>query len=329
MGIVPYIKIARPDHWFKNVFMIPGIFLVYFFFPDEIEGVPWLSILIGFASACLVASSNYVINEILDAERDRFHPEKKTRPIPSGEVKIGVAWVEWLVLGVVGIGLGGLISLPFCLSVASLWVMGLIYNVPPVRMKNLPYGDVLCESVNNPIRMAMGWYATGVGSVPTLSVLLAYWMFGAFLMATKRFAEYRMISDPSRAASYRDSFKYYNEERLLESMLFYASLFAMFSGVFIARYRIELVLATPVVCLCMAYYLHLGFKKNSPVQTPENLYKAKKLMALVAVAGISCAGLLFYDIPVMQKAFRPWDEQNVQTAESVDGEPAEVPGASE
>ena len=307
MGIIPYIKIARPDHWFKNVFMIPGIVLVYAFYPDAVDGIPALSIFLGFVSACLVASSNYVINEILDAERDRFHPEKQTRPIPSGEVKVPVAWFEWALLGAVGIGIGALISIPFCVSVALLWVMGLIYNVPPVRMKNLPYGDVLCESVNNPIRMAMGWYATGVGSLPTLSVLLAYWMFGAFLMATKRFAEYRMIDDPSRAASYRDSFKYYNDERLLESMMFYASLFAMFSGVFIARYRIELVLATPIVCLCMAYYTHLGFKENSPVQTPENLYKAHKLMILVALAGVSCIGLLFWDIEIMRELFPQWD----------------------
>jgi 4-hydroxybenzoate polyprenyltransferase len=314
MSLKPYIQIARPDHWFKNIFMIPGIFLVIFFEPDFRPHINWIKLLLGFVSACLVASSNYVINEVLDAEKDKFHPEKKHRPIPSGLVKIPIAYAEWLVLAVIGVGVGLLVSIPFCLSVFLLWVMGLFYNVPPLRMKNKPYLDVLCESVNNPIRMAMGWYATGFGVgeglvlsyFPTMSVLMAYWMFGAFLMATKRFAEYRQIGNPEQAAQYRASFGYYNDERLLESILFYCSLFAMFSGVFIARYRMELVLATPLVCLCIAYYLHLGFKENSPVQTPESLYKARKLMLLVTLAFAACVVLLFVDIPAFRDTFRAW-----------------------
>ena len=312
-SIGPYISIARPDHWFKNIFMIPGIFLVVFFNPEFASEINYLKIILGFVSACLVASSNYVINEVLDAPEDRHHPEKQHRPIPSGKVKIPIAYAEWLILGFVGFGVGYLVSIHFMLSAVLLWVMGLFYNVPPLRMKNMPYGDVLCESVNNPIRMAMGWYATGFLSFPTLSVLMAYWMFGAFLMATKRFAEYRMIADAGRAADYRASFRYYNEERLLESIIFYTSLFAMFSGVFIARYRLELVLATPVVCLCIAYYLHLGFKADSPVQKPEHLWKEKKLMLLVAISFSACVFLLFKDIELLKDIFRTWGEWNTET----------------
>ena len=63
----------------------------------------------------------------------------------------------------------------------------------------------------------------------------------------KRLAEYRHLNDPERAGAYRSSFRYYNQERLLVSILFYAALFGMFSGVFMARYRVELALATPLV----------------------------------------------------------------------------------
>ena len=79
--------------------------------------------------------------------------------------------------------------------------MGLAYNLPPIRTKELPYLDVLSESVNNPLRLFLGWFALIGDKFPPLSLTLAYWMVGAFFMATKRFAEYRHIDDPDTAAT--------------------------------------------------------------------------------------------------------------------------------
>ncbi|MFH0909475.1 MAG: UbiA prenyltransferase family protein [bacterium] len=304
----PYLQIARPDHWIKNIFVLPGIIIAYFFYPESwhLTDIPHL--VLGLLAVCLTASSNYVLNEVLDAERDRHHPVKKYRPVPSGQVNRGIALLEWIALGAIGISIGFAISVPMGWSCVLLWVMGTLYNIPPVRLKDVPYADVLSESINNPIRMAMGWYMTGLGSAPPASILLAYWMFGAFLMATKRFAEYRAIHDPGAAARYRKSFAHYNEERLLVSIIFYVSLFAMFAGVFITRYQIEVVLATPIVAYAMAYYLHLGYKENSPTQYPERLYKAHKLVVLVTLAFICCGILLLVDLPRFEHFLIPWHQ---------------------
>ena len=327
----PYIQIARPDHWFKNIFLLPGVALVFFVVREiggddllrlaargkevRLHGEPfhfsWLGVLLGLVSTCLVASSNYVINEVLDAPSDRKHPEKRNRPVPSGRVKIPVALAEWLLLMVLGVGLGFCINIPFGCLALGLWIMGLLYNIRPVRLKDRPYFDVLSESINNPIRLGLGWYscmlfdgASAIGA-PTASVLLAYWMFGAFLMAMKRFAEYRMIGDPERAAAYRESFRHYDDERLLESLFFYGAFFGMMSGVFIARYQPELVLATPLVSLCIAYYMHIGFKPDSRVQRPEQLYREPKLMVLVTVSFVACTVLLLIDLPEFTHLFAP------------------------
>lgn len=304
MSLGPYVQIARPDHWFKNIFVLPGILLALFFHPSLFTSEVVLPLLIGIAAVCLTTSSNYVLNEILDAERDRAHPVKKDRPIPSGKVNLRVAYAEWIVLGAAGAGSGWIISPYLGFSCLVLWVMGTIYNIPPVRTKDLPYLDVLTESINNPLRMLIGWYATGLETTPPISVLLAYWMFGAFLMATKRFAEYRVIADPVRAAKYRSSFAHYTEERLLESIVFYVALFAMFSALFMTRYKIELILATPIVAYAIAYYLHLGFKPDSPVQYPERLHRQKKLMIIVSIAFIACVGLLFAEIQSLDKIWQ-------------------------
>jgi 4-hydroxybenzoate polyprenyltransferase len=183
--------------------------------------------------------------------------------------------------------------------------MGTLYNIPPIRLKDLPYADVLSESINNPLRMAAGWACSSLSSLPPLSILLAYWMFGAFLMATKRLAEYRAIGDPARAARYRSSFGFYSEERLMVSILFYTALFAMFAAVFMTRYRFELILATPLVALAMAYYLHLSYAPNSPAQYPERLYREPRLMVVCGAAFAACGILLFLDLPAFERLFVP------------------------
>ncbi|WP_035261854.1 UbiA prenyltransferase family protein [Desulfonatronum lacustre] len=304
--IAPYIRIARPDHWFKNIFVVPGVLLAIFF-DRSIMGLDIIpGVLLGFLCVCLIASSNYVLNEILDAPTDKFHPEKRNRPLPSGQAKISVAWMVWSVLSLVSLSLGFLVNPFFGFSGVLLWVMGILYNTPPLRFKDVPYLDVLCESVNNPIRLALGWYSTGMGSAPPLSMFIAYWMFGSFLMAAKRFAEYRKIDDPDRAAKYRKSLGYYNEQRLIVSIFYYATLFALMGGYFIASYRFELILAAPMVAYSMAFYMRLSFKKDSPVQSPERLFRENTVMLVILTTFVLCTVLLFWDLHWLRDMFAPW-----------------------
>jgi decaprenyl-phosphate phosphoribosyltransferase len=178
-----------------------------------------------------------------------------------------------------------------------------IYNVPPVRAKEWPYVDVLTESINNPIRLFLGWFALIPDRLPPLSLVLSYWMVGAFFMATKRLAEYRHMADPARAAAYRRSFSFYNEERLLISILFYATTCALFAGMFIVRYQLELILFVPIGAGLLAYYLKIGLKPNSPVQHPEQLYRQKGFMAVLAVSVAMFVLLMFIHIPALYRWF--------------------------
>jgi 4-hydroxybenzoate polyprenyltransferase len=268
--INPYLSIARPDHWFKNVFMALGVLLAYFYHPDLLGTHSALAILWAVVATCLIASSNYVLNEILDAPTDRSHPVKRHRPIPSGRVALPVAYVMWIVLGVVGLGMAAALSRAFFGAGLFLLAMGVIYNVRPVRSKELPYMDVLSESINNPNRLLLGWFAVIPTEFPPVSLLVAYWMSGAFFMASKRLAEYRYIADPKAAAAYRSSFRYYDEEKLLISMFFYTTCFALFLGVFIIRYHLELILIFPLVAGFICHYLRVTFNRDSAAQNPDD-----------------------------------------------------------
>lgn len=296
-----YIKIARPDHWIKNVFIMPGLVLAVILIdmPDD-----WLrfavKLIAGFLATCFIASANYVINEWLDAEFDKYHPTKKFRPVVSQNMKFSLVMVEYAICIAIGIGLSFMVNIPFVLTELWLLVMGVLYNVKPVRTKDVVYLDVLSESVNNMIRLLLGWFIVCEDVFPPSSIMVGYWMAGAFLMAVKRYAEYRMIGNPALAGSYRKSFAKYTEETLLCSSFFYALCATFLIGIFLLKYRIEYLMAMPVMFFLFCYYLYIAHKPDSAAQKPEKLFREKKLMLLVAVLAVLFAVLTVVDIPVME-----------------------------
>ena len=178
--------------------------------------------------------------------------------------------------------------------------MGLAYNVKPVRTKDKAYLDVLSESVNNPIRFMLGWSTIVSDVLPPSSIIIAYWMGGAYLMAVKRYAEFRFIGDPRRAGLYRRSFKFYSEEKLLLSLFFYAICSAFFLGIFLIKYRIEFIILFPFLAVLFMWYLSIGSRPNSVVQRPEKLYSEGWLMTYVAFLSALTIVLFFIDLPWLE-----------------------------
>ena len=107
------------------------------------------------------------------------------------------------------------------------------------------------------------------------------------------------------AGSYRRSFKFYTPERLLVSVVFYASTAMLFLGAFIIRYRMELILGFPLVAFTMAIYLQIAFKPQSAVQNPEKLYREPLLMASFVATSLVMGILLFVHMPRLEHFFVP------------------------
>lgn len=302
-----YIKIARPDHWVKNAFILPGLVLAVILInkPDDMVQFA-IKLIAGFFATCFIASANYVINEWLDAEFDKYHPTKKNRPVVGQNMKFSLVMLEYAICIVIGMGLSLLINKPFFYVELWLLIMGVLYNVKPIRTKDIVYLDVLSESINNMIRLLLGWFIVCDNVWPPSSIMVGYWMAGAFLMAVKRYAEYRMIGDRDRAGLYRKSFSKYTEASLLCSAFCYALCATFLIGIFLLKYRIEYIVAIPVVFLLFGYYLYIAHKPDSAAQKPEKLFKEKKLMILVCVLVVLFAVLTVVDIPVIEvweKAF--------------------------
>ena len=294
-----YIKIARPDHWVKNAFILPGIVIAFLLTDYSISVSQFvMRFICGFIATCFIASANYVINAWLDAEFDKFHPTKKYRPVVSENMKFSLVMLEYAICIVLGVGFSLLVNIPFLVVELILLFMGVVYNVKPLRTKDIVYLDVISESVNNMLRLLLGWFIVSDSLIPPSSILIGYWFAGAFLMATKRFAEYRMIGDPEKAGLYRKSFKYYTEVKLLVSSFFYAMCATFFIGVFMIKYRMQYILGMPLIFGLFCFYLAIAFKPDSAAQKPEKLYKEKSLLIYLLILVVVLIALTFIDIPM-------------------------------
>lgn len=308
---INYVKIARPDHWIKNLFIVPGAVSAVLLLRMQFDWNIAIKVFIAFVATSLAASANYVINEWLDAEFDKFHPVKSKRPAVSHGLKKGVVYTEYAILLILSIVVSMLINglqdwkgaIPFTSMTVWLLVMGVFYNVRPFRTKDVPYLDVLSESVNNMIRLLLGWFAVTSVAIPPCSLMVGYWLGGAFLMAIKRFSEYRMINDPERASLYRKSFARYSESSLLVSGFLYAVLSFFLVGVFLIKYHIELLMAMPFMAGMYGEYLFIAYKPDSAAQRPEKLYSEYRLMIWTALFVVSLVASVLFDVPLLEKLF--------------------------
>lgn len=298
--MIEYLKVLRIDHWLKNIFILFGHGVALVLLPSVTFGFDFVwKAALSLLPACLIASANYILNEILDAPFDRLHPTKKHRAVAAGEVSIPILWAIMAALIVAGFALAALFfNWAYTLALAALLVSGLVYNIPPVRLKDRAYLDVIAESFNNPIRLWLGWYAVAAPETfPPLSILLAWWFFGALLMTGKRYAEFRFIGCQETSARYRKSFGVYRDRTLIIAMITYANLFCFCTGVALAAYsRLHnLVFVFPLILLAIVAYFHHAMKEETAELEPEKLMRNPLIIAATAVTVITTILLLNTD----------------------------------
>jgi 4-hydroxybenzoate polyprenyltransferase len=276
-----YLRPLRFDHWIKNLVVPVGSLLALAADRVSPDGAAIATISAAFVVSGLVSSVNYAVNEVLDAPFDARHPTKRNRPVPSGRVRIGPLLAVATAVGCLAFGLSWwLLPGPVLVGCGALFLAGLAYNLPPIRLKDWPYLDVVTESLTNPIRLAIGWYAVSVTRLPGL-LLLSVWSLGAFVMTGKRLAELRLLG--AAAARYRPTFRAYSVRGLLLVQLGYAVIGLAALARLTATLRPAALPGLPLVAALLAWTFKMTFEAERPLIDPEHLYH-RPVFLLSAIA---------------------------------------------
>ncbi len=209
------LKTARPRQWLKNVAVFTTIlFTGEFFHPSIFQTTVW-----AFIAFCFLSSSGYIINDILDAPKDRKHPFKKFRPIASGALPIPIAYITSGTFFILGLFIASSISKPF--FILSIVFITLQYTYS-LLLKHIAVIDILAITAAYFIRVYAGEAATGYHISIWLS--LAALSLALFLAVGKRRAELTLLQGYQGVLpkDTRDSLLHYSE-RLLDT---YTAMFA-------------------------------------------------------------------------------------------------------
>lgn len=143
------IKTMRPRQWTKNGF----VFFALVFDKQLLQLTPFARTLAGFALFCLVSSAVYIFNDLADIEADRRHPEKKKRPLPSGQLSQAAAWAAGILLVGASLPLGWLLSPALAAVLAVYFLINLAYSR---WLKHVPILDVLIIAAGFVLRVHAG-----------------------------------------------------------------------------------------------------------------------------------------------------------------------------
>jgi 4-hydroxybenzoate polyprenyltransferase len=176
----------RPRQWTKNGFVFFAlIFDKQLFRPDS-----FLITLAGFFLFCLASSVVYLINDIADVDADRQHPEKKDRPLASGQLPIRAAWSAAILLTLVTLPASYFLEPAFALILASYLLINILYSR---WLKHIPILDVMIVSAGFVLRVAAGVALITVERFsPWLYVITT--LFSLYIGFGKRRAEMTRLS---------------------------------------------------------------------------------------------------------------------------------------
>jgi 4-hydroxybenzoate polyprenyltransferase len=185
------IKAMRLRQWTKNGF----VFFALIFDKQLFSLEPFLRTLEGFFLFCLISSAVYLLNDISDIEADRQHPQKKHRPLASGELPVGVAQGAAYVLALISLSLGYLLEPMFAAMMAFYFLINLLYSR---WLKHVPILDVLIVSSGFVLRVAGGVALITVERFSPWLYMLTI-LFSLYVGLGKRRAEMDLLAEDASA----------------------------------------------------------------------------------------------------------------------------------
>ncbi len=286
--LLDIVRLLRPQQWYKNLVIFIGIVFSSNFFNFEML---W-KVVAAFFLVSLMSGINYIINDIKDRDRDKIHPIKKNRPLPSGKVSVPTAIAFAVLIFSAVAYLSYSLSAGFFSLLISFFLLGIAYTFV---LKNIFLVDIIVISINFVLRAIMGAVVINVSS-STWLIILAF-LFALVLSATKRKGELYLLKE--KAVGHRKNLEKYDPQ-----ILDYISIFSL-TSLFIsyAIYAIIVRAGTyfsatiPFVIYIIFRYMFFIIKTPEELAHPEKfLFNRSILIAAFLLAAVAFA-VFYMQIP--------------------------------
>ncbi len=294
------VVLFRPHQYYKNVLVFFGLFFSKNLFRVDL----WFPMIMAFVILCLVSSLNYIINDFRDREKDRHHPEKSYRPIPSGKVSSTEAFGLIFVLVVITIGLVYLIPLTstqiilhtpqiqegeifqegriiipsktaFFLVLVGLFVTSQLYSL---FLKDIVFADIVTISVNYVWRAIAGAVLITVSVSPWLIILC--FITAMMLSLAKRKGDLALLG--TEASKHKAVFTSYTPELLNQSLSTITAIEILAIFIYLIerhpKETVFIVVALPLITFLFFRFLYLISRNTVASRKAERLLLDKQLM---------------------------------------------------
>jgi 4-hydroxybenzoate polyprenyltransferase len=285
----------RPKQWIKNVVVPAGV--VFAGRLDEPSFV--LATLSAFAVFCALSSGIYVFNDVIDVEKDRLHPEKRTRPIAAGRVGVRAAVVLAVILWLVGLVAAYQLGPRFTMAAAFFVGVNVLYSL---WFKQKVIIDVMTIAVSFMIR-AIGGVEVLRDADPTIGLsawLLLCTFFLALVMGFgKRRSELVLLQD--HAAEHRSSLEQYSVPLLdaiipmvATAAILAFSIYTIWPETVAKLATDKLVYTVPIVVYGFFRYLFLIRERGLGGNPSEILFRDRGLLVSVVAWVVAIVVILYF-----------------------------------
>ncbi|MGL5617007.1 MAG: decaprenyl-phosphate phosphoribosyltransferase [Sarcina sp.] len=284
--ILNLLKLMRPKQWIKNLFVFaPLLFSYSFAEAGKIE-----KSLITFVLFCLISSTVYIMNDILDVESDRVHPKKRLRPIASGAIKVPQAIAAFIVILLISLVGSFFVDIKLFAVILVYFLNNIIYSF---KIKHIVIVDIVSIAIGFILRISAGALVIDV----KLSgwIILCTFFISLFLGFEKRKNELVKLSD--KATEHRKILDDYSEDLLTQfsniSVTCTLVCYAIYT--FVAYPANTYMMFTNIfVVYGLFRYKYLAEKKGAGGSPTEAVLKDKTIMVDVVLWIISSAVIIIY-----------------------------------
>jgi len=277
--LIYYLAAMRPKQWIKNFFVFAGLI-----FSGNLLNLPMLlKVTGGFLVFCLLSGAVYLINDIVDVEKDRSHPRKKNRPLAAGLISSRGAAYAAAAAAAAALAAAFALSATTGLIAASYFIMMLLYSF---YLKSIIILDVFT--------IALGFVLRVVAGTEVIMVYLSPWavmctfFLALFLALGKRRNEKVVLGE--NANNHRVSLETYSLALIdqLISVVTTSTVVSYFLYTFKTGQHLTSMITIPFVLFGLFRYLHLVYSENSGGSPEEIVIHDRPLqLAILLWAAVS------------------------------------------